>query len=249
MAQPDEAWFASAYQAHQRQVRQYLVRRVGPRDADTLLDQVFTDAWRARGSAPDALLPGLLAIARTHVAALDPADRLPQTDPIVQQLFDSLSAEQAEVLRLTYWDLLSLKQIGQTLGLTTGAVRARLRTAERQARSYLDPAADPDGIAMPDLIDAEPASAPNLAYLLDNDPAEDLRPLDDDLAADRAATIIESAPVEPITWPTPPTLPAAAPGPAAGRRPGGGGRVRPLLWRQVIEPLTRPEPHPWAIRS
>lgn len=171
----DEAWFADAARAHEHAVRQHLVRRVSPQDADALVDQVFSTAWRARANAPEPLLPGLLAIAdaTTNSRDTDPA----QTDPLVQQLFATLDPAEAELLRLAHWDRLNPREIGTLLGYGTATTRSRLRGAERQARAYLDPDADPDGIDLPAWHSAAVgAKPPTLDSVLAADPASGLAP-------------------------------------------------------------------------
>src|SRR5690242_4679562 len=59
-------WFEQLFLDHHVQVLAYARRRVGP-DADDIVAEVFTTAWRRREAVPDLALPWLYRTAAHHV--------------------------------------------------------------------------------------------------------------------------------------------------------------------------------------
>ncbi|WP_442297170.1 RNA polymerase sigma factor [Terrabacter sp. RAF57] len=162
----DERWFEDLYVRFKARVWAYAIRRV-PDDADDVVTQVFAVAWRKREEVPDSCLPWLYAVAaretlhvlRTRqrsdrlVARLSgrgcgvvpdhseaAAGRVDAAN-IVSQVMHSLSAKDAEVLRLWAWEQLEPAEISVVLGITPAAARVRLHRARRRLESRLTAAA------------------------------------------------------------------------------------------------------------
>lgn len=139
-------------------------------DAEDLLQEALTQAWRQFGQLRDAgqFKAWLLAIVRTrYLNRLRTARRRPQADgelpadlasPQQPEASDQelaaraalamLPAAERELLELFYLEQLSLEETGLALGVSARVVRQRLyrarqsmrRILERQARQLLQPA-------------------------------------------------------------------------------------------------------------
>lgn len=165
-----EEWFEDLFRRHHAAVRGYCLRRVA-RDADDLVAEVFTIAWRKRASIPDRPLPWLYSVAAREVlhrhrgegrriayeqqAAArehEPLDAFMQADarldaraPVTTAL-DRLRPADAEILRLWAWEELSAPEIATVLGISSATARVRLHRArlrmEAQLRAVGLPAAE-----------------------------------------------------------------------------------------------------------
>ncbi|MDO5533929.1 MAG: sigma-70 family RNA polymerase sigma factor [Propionibacteriaceae bacterium] len=157
----DTAWFEALYRAHHGAVLRYAVRRIGPDEADDVVAEVFATAWRKLDAVGDPPLPWLYRTAHHHL--LHTGRRLAQgarlqerlraqpqadapgpalRDPILD-LLDRLSAEDAELLRLTAWEQLTPSEIAQVLGIKPGTVRVRLHRARQRAQAEFDASLSP----------------------------------------------------------------------------------------------------------
>ena len=160
----DEAWFRQLFVDAYRPLVAYARRRSASwGDADDIVSEVFTVAWRRRAERdPDrAAMPWLYGIAanvaRNHWRSTDRRQRLQQhleaqpgaapfDDPAdragseVRAALERLSFDDREILRLAAWEGLTHAEIGAVLGCSTNAVgirshRARLRLKAQLERS------------------------------------------------------------------------------------------------------------------
>jgi RNA polymerase sigma-70 factor (ECF subfamily) len=151
--------FRALFQTHHAAVRRYAFHRaIQGADADDLVAEVFTVAWRRLDHVPtDDALPWLLAVAgnvrrnqarsaRRYESALvalpRPESVPPPREPddraaILHRALSGLSADDQEILRLVAWDGLTPKQIAVALGCPDGTVRARLHRARRRLAERL----------------------------------------------------------------------------------------------------------------
>lgn len=159
--------FAEAYPALQRYAR---YRGLRGADADDLVAETLTVAWRRLDDVPDDdPIPWLFAVARNlwrndrrrdgrrrRIAAellADGRDRAidaaPPDEPVslvatrIGRALASLPDSDQEVLRLVVWDGLTAAQAGVVLGCRPGAVRVRLHRARNRLARALDAAETP----------------------------------------------------------------------------------------------------------
>ncbi|AIY20033.2 sigma-70 family RNA polymerase sigma factor [Pimelobacter simplex] len=136
------------------------VRRRTTADAEDVVAEVFTTAWRRRGDLPAPMLRRawlygvarrlLLAEARrqgredatvTELASRPeqaPADAGEARRQAVRAALDRLSPAEREVLLLVEWERLTPAELAVTLGVRPGTARVRLHRARRAL------AADPE---------------------------------------------------------------------------------------------------------
>ncbi|HET6952314.1 MAG TPA: sigma-70 family RNA polymerase sigma factor [Acidimicrobiales bacterium] len=149
--------FRALFEAHYPAVRRYAHHRaVVGADADDLVAETFTVAWRRLDDVPvDDPLPWLLAVAanvrrnqarsvRRYHAVLD---RLPGPDPAppppepgdaaLAGALAALTPDDREILRLVAWDGLTPAQAARVLGCPDGTARARLHRARRRLAEHL----------------------------------------------------------------------------------------------------------------
>jgi RNA polymerase sigma factor (sigma-70 family) len=158
-----EARFRALFEAHYARVRRYAHHRgVVGADADDLVADVFTVAWRRIDDVPGGdALPWLLAVAgnvrrnrarsaRRLQAALRrlpaPEPAPPPPDPADPALADALAAlnpGDRELLRLVAWDGLTTRQLAAVLGCPDGTARSRLHRARRRLAIHLPEATPP----------------------------------------------------------------------------------------------------------
>ncbi len=167
----DERWFAGVYRSCEPAVRRYAIRRVGVDQTDDVVAEVFATLWRRRTDAPERVLPWLYGVAsnhlkhlaRTRARAARLVDRMSSQPPApaqalvdwrVADLLDALSAGDAEILRLAYWEDLPADDIAVVLGCSPGAARVRLHRARKRAAAHLDPGIRPYAL-IPDPIVAD----------------------------------------------------------------------------------------------
>ncbi len=153
-----EARFRALFTEHYAGVRRYAHHRgvVGP-DADDLVADVFTVAWRRLADVPaDGARPWLLAVAanvrrnqarsvRRYRAALRrlpaPQPAPPPPEPADAPLADALAAlgaDDREILWLVAWDGLSPREAAVVLGCVEGTARSRLHRARRRLAALLE---------------------------------------------------------------------------------------------------------------
>jgi RNA polymerase sigma-70 factor (ECF subfamily) len=159
--------FAEVYPALQRYAR---YRGLRGADADDLVAETLTVAWRRLDDVPDDdPIPWLFAVARNlwrndrrrdgrrrRIAAELPIelasagrDAAPPDEPAsltetrIGRALAHLSDADQEVLRLVVWDGLTAAQAGVVLGRRAGAVRVRLHRARNRLAQVLGAAETP----------------------------------------------------------------------------------------------------------
>jgi RNA polymerase sigma-70 factor (ECF subfamily) len=151
--------FEALFRQHYGAVVRYAVRRVGREAADEIVSETFLVAWRRLDQVPENALPWLFAAAR-KVAANELRRRERQSRLVdkatahadagvadhsaivtesmrVQAAVDALSERDREVLRLSVWDDLSVRDGAQSLGCSAAAYKVRLHRARRRLAAYL----------------------------------------------------------------------------------------------------------------
>jgi RNA polymerase sigma-70 factor (ECF subfamily) len=150
--------FGEIYESTYAAVRRYAYHRgLSGADADDLVAETFTVAWRRLESVPpDDPLPWLFAVARNHWRNhlrrnrrdRDLIDRLgppepsaPVTDePSVLEIrtaMATLSENDREILQLVAWDGLTPTQAAGSLGCSAGAARVKLHRARNRLAEAL----------------------------------------------------------------------------------------------------------------
>jgi RNA polymerase sigma factor (sigma-70 family) len=155
-----ERRFSALFRDSYAAVRRYAHHRgLSGADADDLVADVFTVAWRKLGDVPsDDPLPWLFAVARNHwrnhvrktsrerdaVARIVVEDHVPEPDVSAvsaAELRDALSrlpeADQ-EILKLVAWDGLAPHQAAVVLGCTASTARVRLHRARTRLAAALE---------------------------------------------------------------------------------------------------------------
>ncbi len=159
-----EESFRALYQAHQRAILAYAIRRTGQRaDADEVVAETFLVAWRRPDDVPGEpdTLPWLYGVARGVLANFRRSGRrqslvrerlagLPieaaevdvhaRDDSLraVHGALQSLKRDDRELIRLIAWEGLSHRQVGQVLGCSENAVAVRLHRIRRRLSVELD---------------------------------------------------------------------------------------------------------------
>jgi RNA polymerase sigma-70 factor (ECF subfamily) len=143
------ALYAQAYAPLRRWAQHRGIRGA---DADDVVAEVFTIAWRRFDDIPaDAAIPWLYGVARNvarnHARGVQRRARLQRlaprdvTAPAPDEPFDArvmhaalavLREEDREVLRLVAWDGVDVAQLPIALGCSAGAARVRLHRARQR---------------------------------------------------------------------------------------------------------------------
>ena len=155
----DELRFRGVYEATYRDLMGYARRRCDSHaDADDLVAEVFTIAWRRLEVVPegDATRLWLFGVARNvlnnqrrsgrrasrFLARYRPAasaDAVPgASDPRVAQALGALSEPDREILRLVAWEELTVAQAAVVLEISTASAESRLRRARARLARRLD---------------------------------------------------------------------------------------------------------------
>ena len=79
---------------------------------------------------------GILAIAASTAAAEPVVERLELHQPL-RQAIDRLPSKQQRTIQLTFWDGLTLAQIGTELGVSTATAHRLLKSAKAQLEGLL----------------------------------------------------------------------------------------------------------------
>jgi RNA polymerase sigma-70 factor (ECF subfamily) len=154
-----EARFTRLYDAHYSAVRAYAWRR-GPDEADDVVAETFTIAWRRLDDIPPQALPWLLAVARNVLLNLrrgerrrleretrsaDPASA-PSCAPAMgegsslRSVLERLPERDREILLLVSWDGLDRVALATVLGCTRTAAAVRLFRAKKRLAAALSEA-------------------------------------------------------------------------------------------------------------
>ncbi|GIE31829.1 DNA-directed RNA polymerase sigma-70 factor [Actinoplanes italicus] len=139
-------------------VRRYLARRTDPATADDVLSETLLICWRRLDDMPEEHLPWAYGVARNclanaergqrrHVRLLARISRLdppPATvdgpgppDGDLERALRSLTAKEAEILRLWAWEDLAPAGIAVVLGISANAASIRLHRAKEKLRKTL----------------------------------------------------------------------------------------------------------------
>jgi RNA polymerase sigma-70 factor (ECF subfamily) len=142
-----------AFDRHYRDVLAYAKRRSSAVDAEDIVAETFTIAWRKWESAPaDAIRPWLFGIARKVLANQRRGSRRQHRlaakitslsdkatiDPAygeyadVNQAMAGLRSEDREIIRLHCWEDLSIAEIAVVLDCSANAASIRLHRAKQQ---------------------------------------------------------------------------------------------------------------------
>jgi RNA polymerase sigma-70 factor, ECF subfamily len=169
-----EARFTRLYDAHYSAVRAYAWRR-GPDEADDVVAETFTIAWRRLDDVPPEALPWLIGVARKVLLNLrrgerrrlereardaDPAPASPFTSALeegssLRGVLERLPERDREILLLVAWDGLDRAALAAVLGCSKTAVAVRLFRARKrlaaalagsQARPHAHPADSQGGL-------------------------------------------------------------------------------------------------------
>ena len=148
--------FRGLFDASYQPLLAYARRRCGHDDADDLVAEVLTVAWRRLDDVPtDASLPWLYGVARRTLANQrrggDRRRRLLErlrgqppvggsaadADPAILGALASLRHEDQELLRLAAWEELTAADIAVVLGCSANAAALRLSRARRKLRDAM----------------------------------------------------------------------------------------------------------------
>lgn len=166
----DRARFETLLDSVIEPVRRFLARRVDAATADEVLGEVMVVLWlRSDEVPPGEEIPWAVGVARRQLAnalrsmrrrerlvariiTLDPPSHTrgeteavePRTD-LVREALGRLSARDAEVLRLSFWDDLGVSEIAIVLGVSPNAVSLRLHRAKRKLAATVRKMHEGDG--------------------------------------------------------------------------------------------------------
>jgi RNA polymerase sigma factor (sigma-70 family) len=183
----DEAWFTALVHAHRQDLRNYVRRRIDPAAVDDVVSEVLGAAWRHRDLRPPEPRLWLLRTAQNALLhqfrAQRRRDRLmaklagepaptnepaPANEPadgsaaeIVRSCLLRLSDSDQELLRLSYWEQLSVDEISYVVGASAVAVRVRLHRARRRLAPML-----PDWLVPTSVPDQPGGAHPSAAAAL-----------------------------------------------------------------------------------
>jgi RNA polymerase sigma factor (sigma-70 family) len=148
--------FRSLFEHHYPQIEAYARRRCArPSDADDVVAETFTVAWRRFHDIPAEPLPWLYGVARKVLAnqrrgqrrwtslidrlRREPGDTETPSDSgePVRLALARLRAADQELLRLSAWEELTPQQIATVLGISANAASIRLHRARRQLATEL----------------------------------------------------------------------------------------------------------------
>lgn len=166
MGTDEGVWLHELFVTHAGTVRRFAARRVAADAVDDVVADVFAAAWR-QGAAPEHAQGWLLRtafhvisnryrrearrLANERRAAARPSvapDDAILTRVQVQDALTELSASDAEILRLAYWDDLTIGTIAQVLDCSESAAKVRLHRARRRLELVLgDPSPYPITLA------------------------------------------------------------------------------------------------------
>lgn len=159
---PFEELVTEVYEPLQR----YLRRRTDAETANDVLGDVLLVMWRrADDIPPEASLAWCYGVARGCLAntiraserrlklvrrlAAEPVALPADADPDLHEALRSLSAGDAEVLRLWAWEQLSASGIALVLGITSNAASIRLHRATKKLKKELLRRKDPTASGQP----------------------------------------------------------------------------------------------------
>lgn len=152
--------FEDIYTVARDPLARYLVRRAATDDVEDLFAEVMTVAWQRVEALPvGAEIPWILGAARKVLGnrrratgrfrrlverlALAEAQSVgppaaPVGDPDLAAALGSLTAADAEILRLSAWEELAPREIAAVLGISANATTVRLHRARGRLREALE---------------------------------------------------------------------------------------------------------------
>lgn len=169
ISQGDQQAFSQLYLRYQPRLVKYCARvlRDDVAQAADLVDEAMFDVWRSAGSFAGKSKPStwIYSIARNKViswlrktsamtledesildtlvdTAATPHEELAMDDlkQHLLRLMDQLSDEHREILKLTYFDDLSIKEAADVLGISENTVKTRMFYARKRMAQLLDKA-------------------------------------------------------------------------------------------------------------
>lgn len=145
--------FADWVRPHLTTLHRYAARQVGAADADDVVQEALTRAWRRRSTYDDsrgAPLPWLIAIVRDRAArhrsrrraeltlvTSDAVVEMTAADRDLEVALARLSARQREAVDLYYFVDLDVASVAAAMGCAEGTVRATLHQARAALRELL----------------------------------------------------------------------------------------------------------------
>jgi RNA polymerase sigma-70 factor (ECF subfamily) len=163
-----ESEFRRLYGAHYEEVHAFCVRRIGRAEADDVVSEVFTAAWRRLDDMDAGVERSwLFGIARNLIRKewrsgarqsrlLGRIRQKPQQGPeqpddlavrrsesnLVVLALATLRRADREILIMAAWDSLSGPEIAQVLGVSTNSVHQRLHRAKRRLATAIEDLGD-----------------------------------------------------------------------------------------------------------
>lgn len=157
-AQEDRERFSAMFEAHYAPVWAFAARRVGRDLADEVTAETFLVAWRRLDvvPAPAPALPWLCGVARNVILRqLQASARQAKTRELIaserpgpvleddvehealRRAWDQLSDTDREVLSLTVWEELSVRDAARVLNVPASVFSVRLHRARRRLEHHL----------------------------------------------------------------------------------------------------------------
>lgn len=155
-AKEDREHFSALFEAHYAPVWAFAARRVGRDLADEVTAETFLVAWRRLDVVPAAALPWLCGVARNvSLRQLQECARRAKTRELIarerpgpvleddaehealRRAWDQLSDTDREVLSLTVWEELSVRDAASVLNVPAPVFSVRLHRARRRLEHHL----------------------------------------------------------------------------------------------------------------
>lgn len=168
-ATEDRERFSRVFEAHYALVHAFAERRVGRDLADEVTAETFLVAWRRLEVVPAEPLPWLCGVARNVVLRQRRASaRQAQTRDLIARerpgpigeddgehdglwrAWQQLSDTDREVLSLTVWEELSVRDAAMVLGVPASLFSVRLYRARRRLERHLQQTTSPSIPAIPE---------------------------------------------------------------------------------------------------
>lgn len=165
----DRERFSRLFEAHYALVRAFAARRTGRDLADEVTAETFLVAWRRLDAVPAEPLPWLYGVARNvmlrqrRVSARQAKAReliaRERPRPVVQddgehdalwRAWEQLSDNDQEVLALTAWEELSVRDAARVLDVPASVFSVRLHRARRRLEGHLQQTASSSIPAIPE---------------------------------------------------------------------------------------------------
>jgi RNA polymerase sigma-70 factor (ECF subfamily) len=168
-ALPDRERFSWLFEAHYALVHAFAERRVGRDLADEVTAETFLVAWRRLEAVPTEPLPWLYGVARNMILRQREASaRQARTHELLAKerpglaaqdegehdglwrAWEQLSDTDREVLSLTAWEELSVREAARVLGVPASMYSVRLHRARRRLERHLERTASSSVPAIPE---------------------------------------------------------------------------------------------------